>query len=259
MKKSDIIAINGTELSFSNMGLFDCETAWQHPTVTIDSYEFVLVLCGNVFIREKGIDYSLKKGDLLLLDKEVEHGGFRRSNGHTSFYWLHFYCSDPSALHIPKLLSVDLPIAEKSMREIMHLQERSPLLAGLTLARFIAELNEPADAKNKIAFEIAEYIRINRHRPLSVEALAKRFGYVPDRLSRILKKEFGKNAKTMIDERRTEYLESLLINTDYTVAEIAEQAGFQSDNEFTKYFTYHEKITPTLFRNRFFRIHMNEK
>ena len=41
--------------------------------------------------------------------------------------------------------------------------------------------------------------------------------------------------------------------------EIALQCGFDDENKFVKFFKYHEGITPTQFRNRFFHVHMNSK
>ncbi len=252
-----MITINGVNLEYLYMGLFNSEKPWIHPTVTIDSYEIILVLCGTVKLREDKTEYSLKRGDMLLLDRNVEHGGTEVSVGNTDFYWLHFYCNDIKKLNLPKLISSDLIIAERVMKEIMHLQNVSKPLCELTLAKFLLETTEKREYKNKYAFEIAEYIRINRHLPLTVNDVSSHFGYNPDHLSRLLKKQFGTDAKTMIINRRLEYLESLLINTDYTVREIAETAGFETENSFIKFFKYHTNTTPTLFRHRFFNVNMN--
>lgn len=254
-----MLTLNEIRFEYSNGGLFDSEVPWIHPTVTVDSYELILVVSGKIFLREEAQKYVLNKGDLLLLDKGKEHGGTATSEGHTAFYWLHFYCDDAEKLNLPKRITPEFYRAERVMKEILHLQARSKLLCELTLAKFLTELTEPQENQNKFAYEVAEYIRINRSKPLGVQAVAARFGYTPDHLARLLKKEFGADTKTIIVRNRLEYLESLLINTDDSVKEIAEQAGFESENAFVKFFKYHEKTTPTLFRHRFFRLHMNVK
>ena len=85
-----MLTIDQTTLRFSNMGLFDSDVDWIHPTVTIDSFELIYVVAGEIFLREDDTNYHLKKGELLLLDAGKEHGGTQLSHGRTSFYWLHF-------------------------------------------------------------------------------------------------------------------------------------------------------------------------
>lgn len=252
-----MITLNGIPFEYANGGLFDSESPWIHPTVTVDTYELILVVSGKVSLREGDREYVLSKGDLLLLEKGAEHGGTAVSDGHTAFYWLHFYADNVEALGFPKQAKPEFYHAERVMKEILHLQTRSKLLCELTLAKFLTELTEPQERKNKFAYEVAEYIRVHARRALTVQSVAERFGYTPDHLARLLKKEFGADTKTLIVRKRLEYLESLLINTDYSVKEIAEQAGFESENAFVKFFKYHEKTTPTLYRHRFFHLHMN--
>lgn len=254
-----MITINDVTLEYSNMGLFDSETPWLHPTVTVSTYELILVTAGEVHIREGNETYHLKKGDLLRLDKNVEHGGSQLSTGYTAFYWLHFSCNDIEKSGTPKLVATDLPLVERTMKEIMHLQNRSKTLAELTLAKFLLSFSDLPEQKNKFAYEIAEFIRIHRDKPLSVQTVAQRFGYTPDHLARLLKKEFGKDTQSLILQRRLEYLESLLVNTDYSIKEIAETTGFDNANCFVKFFKYHTNTTPTAFRHRYFRTHMNKE
>lgn len=141
----------------------------------------------------------------------------------------------------------------------MHLQETNHTLAELALAKFLLELNTQEQFGSRRAYEIMEFIRINAHRALTVTDVANRFGYSPDHLSKILKREFGYDTKTAIVKKRLDHIESLLINTDYSIKEIAEQTNFDDENKFVKFFKYHEELTPTQFRNRYFHVHMNSK
>ena len=64
-----MISIDGKiNVAFSNMGLFDTEADWIHPTVTINTYELIFVTEGEVKIREKEKNFRFKKGDMLLLE-----------------------------------------------------------------------------------------------------------------------------------------------------------------------------------------------
>lgn len=253
-----MLRIDQTTLNFSNMGLFDSDSEWIHPTVTIDSFELILVVAGEVFLREEETHYHLKKGDLLLLDAGKEHGGSKISVGHTSFYWLHFYTSDVHSIAPFKKLS-PVPNAVNVFQKLMHLQESNPKLAELILAQFLLECEPPNEYGNKTAHEISEFIRIHANSPLTVTEIAHRFGYSADHLSRLLRREFGYDTKTAIIKKRMEHIESLLINTNHSIKEVAEQCGFDDENKFVKFFKYHKNLTPSNFRNQYFHIHMNTK
>ena len=253
-----IILDNKKNLDFVKIGLFDTVAEWIHPTVKVNTYELIYVVAGNVHLFEGDTRYSLTKGEAILLEPGKVHGGFQSSTGRTSFYWLHFYTDDISAWDPVKHQALPAT-AERSLREIMHHASGRRELAELAVARFLLELKETGERGDKLAFEVREYIRIHAAEPLRVGGLARKFGYSGDHLSRIYRREFGHDLKEGITRGRMLYIESLLVNTDYTVKEIAEQCGFADENLFTKFFKYHAQVTPSDYRNRFFRINMNVK
>ena len=255
-----MLSINGNSLRFVNMGLFDTQSEWIHPTITIDTYELIYVTEGIVHLREGQEQYSLKKGEMILLTPGIEHGGIKESASHTAFYWLHFSTDDISMFPIPKLSSPNATKAERAFKDIMQSSLRSDThIAELILARFLLECGATVERKSKAAHEISEYVRINSSKALTVADVASRFGYAPDHVSRLLKNEFGRSAKVYITEKRLAYIESRLLNTNDTVKEVALHCGFEDENDFVKFFKYHEGVTPTQFRNEFFRIHMNAR
>ena len=255
-----MITLNeNTKLQFSNMGLFDFHGEWIHPTVTIDSFEIIYVMAGEIFIREDDKHYLLKPGETLLLSPHHEHGGTKVSFGHTAFYWLHFYCDQIDFFSVPKQFLPDKTLTERKMKEILHLQKENPTLAELFLAEFLLTAFTVPEFHNKLAYETSEYIRINSNRNITVTELARYFGYNGDYLSRIYKSEFGTDLKTGITNQRISYIKSVLLNTDCPINEIADACGFQDDNSFVKFFKYHEGITPTKYRKKFFHTHMNNK
>lgn len=100
-----MLMIDQTNLFFSNMGLFESDADWIHPTVTIDTYELIYVVAGEIHLREKETRYHLKEGDLILLEPGSEHGGTAFSHGFTSFYWLHFQTNNINTFPFPKNFS----------------------------------------------------------------------------------------------------------------------------------------------------------
>ena len=252
-----MLNINGLELRYSNMGLFDSDWDWIHPTVTVGTHEVIYVIEGKIHIREGETVYHLSKGDMLLLEPGIEHGGTQVSHGRTSFYWLHYSCSDPVALAFPKRCTPDAVTTLRTLGELMHLQQAAPAVAELTLARFLLEAGREAEYGDKRAYEIAAFIRANSRRALTVADVAEHFGYSADHLSRVMKREFGYDAKTAIVKSRLEYIESCLLNSAYSIKEIAARCGFEDENAFVKFYKYHTQKTPTMFRNQFFYVHIN--
>ncbi len=252
-----MIVLNDCQLEFSAIGLFDTDNEWIHPKIAVKTYELIFVVNGEVHITENKTEYHLKKGDMLLLDKNTKHYGNKKSLGHTSFYWLHFYCNNVKKFFNKKVYNLDTISTERTMKELSHMFASKKELAELNFAKFILELEILSDYKNPCAYEIAEFIRINRNKPITVNDLSKRFGYNPDHLSKMLKKEFGLDAKTLIIKKRLEFVQSLLINTDYSLKEISESAGFENQNYFIKFFRYHTGTTPSAYRKKYFLLHMN--
>ena len=254
-----MIALNETKkLDFVTVGLFDTDREWIHPTVTVQTYELIYVTAGTVKIFEGDVQYSLERGESILLSPGILHGGFEESHGRTSFYWLHFHTDDIAAWGIPKRHRPP-SVAERDLREIMHLSGINRELAELMLARVLLELRGIGECKSKVAYEVREYIRVHAAEELRVESIARQFGYSGDHLSRIYRQEFGHDLKEGITRGRLRAVESLLVNTDHSVREIAHACGFADENLFSKFFKYHTHLTPTAFRKRFFHIHMNNE
>ncbi len=258
MKKSDILNINGTNFEFFNMSLFASDGEWIHPTVTVPTYELIYVVSGTIHLREEDRNYSLQRGEMLLLNSNCEHGGSATSTGQTSFYWLHFQTDHIARFSLPKQFTPPED-TRRRLAELMHLQDTDHTLAELTLAKLLLELSAPRETGSRRAHEITEFIRIHSHRSLTVGEVARRFGYSADHLSRLLKQEFGYDTKTVIVKKRLDHVESMLVNTDLSIKEIAYHCGFDDENKFVKFFRYYEGTTPTQFRKRYFRVHMNAK
>jgi YesN/AraC family two-component response regulator len=62
--------------------------SWRHFTRTIDEYLLYIVKSGELYIKEGDVEYCLRKGDLLLLEPNIEHSGFKEATCH--YYYFHF-------------------------------------------------------------------------------------------------------------------------------------------------------------------------
>jgi AraC-like DNA-binding protein len=83
-------------------------------------------------------------------------------------------------------------------------------------------------------------------RPL--ETVAAQFGYSKYHISRIFKKTYGQSIHEYIDELKIARAINLLLNTDRSVNQIAEELGYPSADSFIKFFKYHRSCSPGAFR-----------
>lgn len=97
---------------------------------------------------------------------------------------------------------------------------------------------------------ITSYIKDNYMTDLSLENLAKIFGYSPTYLSRMFQKYANINYKTYLQSVRVEHGFQELTTTDHTVSEVAMNNGFPNSKAFSK--AYQEKygLLPSEYRKQ---------
>ena len=261
VRKTDMIHLkNGKYFAYEMIGEFRSSEEWIHPTRSIDSCELILVREGTVYIEEAEIKYTLKAGDIILLDANTIHGGWCKSGGKTSFYWFHFYTN------------LSFPFKVASSGDVYDIHHYIKKLLDATNGGYCSE--NTADALGFLIFDelfkaqnqlnspvqrIKEYIRINRKKDISVLEIAEEFGYNPEYMGRLFKKQTNIGLKEYIASVRLSGAKELLVTTTYSVKEISKQLGWENENLFIKFFVYHEKITPTAYRNRYLHTHLNNK
>ena len=85
---------------------------------------------------------------------------------------------------------------------------------------------------------------------------AKEIGMSRAQLYRKLKASTGKSVKEFVREIRLEKAESMLLETDYNISEVAFRVGFSSPAYFTKSFHDYYGICPSKYARRYKRTNM---
>jgi YesN/AraC family two-component response regulator len=125
------------------------------------------------------------------------------------------------------------------------------------LAMEITEESVQASFKNSTNHnmeKILEWVRINYNRHLSLFGIAKQFKYNPDYLSTAFRKYTGVSLMKYIVMARIEAAKKELLNTQFSIKEIAFRSGFNDEKNFIKRFKQLEGITATNYRNAFSKI-----
>ena len=101
--------------------------------------------------------------------------------------------------------------------------------------------------------KIIEWIRVNYNQNLSSNKIAGLFNYNPDYLSTCFRKHCGIPLMKHVSMVRIEKAKELLLNSNKSIKEIAYDIGFYNEKVFLKRFKQFANITPTKYRNAFFR------
>ena len=257
-------------LKFKSAGHFSTGEKWAHPSTTVASWEMIYMIEGEAHIYVGDTRISVGKGDALLMPPGIEHGGFKESYGATSFFWVHVNCDKESGEALRSLPTV-MPSADFTQiptltRQLIHRarhnvysSEIKDLAATLLFSEYEVFARKNAGSGDSLVNRISEWVRINSEKPLRVSDLALEFGYNEDYLSRIFKKRTGISIKLFINDMRMNLLRNQLLSTDLPLKRIAADFGFEDCKSFLKFFTYHEGITPTEFRESCYMTYRNNR
>lgn len=102
--------------------------------------------------------------------------------------------------------------------------------------------------------ELISYLNNPNYLSLKISELAKLVNYSREHLCRAFKKTVGQTLESYITESRINYSLSLLSDTDLSVAYIANELGYESQNSFTRNFRKQIGITPMAWRKNHLKL-----
>lgn len=255
---------NGKYFSYDMIGEFHSSGEWIHPKRRINSFEIIFVLNGTVYIAEEKQEYILQKNQLLVLEPYKEHYGYKKTSENISFYWFHFYTD--LGIPLKTYTGTDIYEIKLLLKKLLHVINSfaySPLAAdaaGLMIFEELKRLSSKENASNQaLAVQITEYIRNNIRKNITVSDIAKHFGYNTDYIGKYFKKNQGVVLKKYLSDQKIRLAEDLLFTTNMSIKQISKELGYPEENVFIKFFTYHEEITPSAFRNKYCNTHINNK
>ena len=255
---------NGKHFSYYMIGEFHSSGEWIHPKRSIKSFEVILVLEGTVYIAEEDQEYILQKNQLLLLEPFKEHYGYKTVSEPTAFYWFHFFTD----LEIPlkSYTGADIYEIKQLLKRLLHITNTPTYStaaadsAGYLIFEELIRLSAEENSSNQdLAVRITEYIRNQIKSGVSVSDIARHFGYNADYIGKYFKKIHGVRLKEYLAIQRIKLAKDLLLTTDMSVKQISGELGYNEENLFIKFFTYHEKISPAAFKSKYCNTYINNK
>lgn len=183
-----------------------------------------------------------------------------------------YFSKVAESLSIPTFFSVDnIDKIIIQFRQLLHITQSSyytKLAADYLATLIMIELTQQVigntfnvvdgtDINNKKFINILEWIRINLQKDLSVKEIAERFNFNEDYLTRLFKKHLGVSTLKYVNGMRVAKAKELLTQSEESIKEIAYSCGFKDDKYFMKLFKEYENLTPTEFRNAYYRTYIN--
>lgn len=115
---------------------------------------------------------------------------------------------------------------------------------------YLVSVTENTRLDKSIASKVIHYVDEHLHEPLTAQSVAAALNYNKDYISRAMHKTTGYTMKEYIIRRKLDTACTLLRTSAFSIEEIANQIGFNDSNLFTKFFIYHNHISPTEYRKR---------
>ncbi|AEI40853.1 AraC family transcriptional regulator [Paenibacillus mucilaginosus] len=283
-------------VEFLSCGLFVSDVPWTHANRIVDSFEIIIGVSKRLYIAQGGTRYEVKPGEVLLLPPGQIHEGYRECEEGISFYWFHFLPAGPYELLDESALSEELahlndpdfcrtfsqvcfplyytnPRIERVnilFQQLQHIASSNYYTrsaAHYLSTSLLIELSEQMISDyysssrmtqgDKSISEIIEWIRIHMRENISVTDVADKFAYNKNYLSRFFKKKTGYNLQEYIHLLKISKAKDLLTRSTRSIKVIAEGVGFQDEKYFMRLFKKYENMTPTEYREAYYRLHMN--
>lgn len=225
-----------------------------------------------VIITTKGIgkillktnkSFYVKKANLFL----INHNDINRyfcTNSIWSFYWFAFTIDNINEIKIPvnKLINIG-PLKyenDQVLSCLESLQSDNPITKKTAPIKFLNILYEwiqsnennmqPTKPYQKQIKAIAQYMRNNLDKRITIELLSKKAGLCERRFRQLFINIYGITPKKYFDRLRMDTAEGLLENTNLSINAISEKLGYSSQFHFTREFKKHYNISPINYRRK---------
>lgn len=267
---------------YITIGRTQYEPGLRHPNRrNIGIFDLLYVVHGTLYIGEDGKHWEVGQGQSLLLLPDRYHYSTAPCLSETVFYWIHFefkgayrVFSDAGyslpirhAWENPYKLKLPQYSAPRQFAKVEVLLEQMLEHADangtstywkeqqqfMELLQMLHEQEEEhGDATTRTVMKLAKrteaYLRQHYQQDLTNETLADALHFHPNYIVRCMKDIYQCTPMEYLLRYRLEQAKLLLIKTEWSVAEISGQVGFNYVPYFSSCFKRHTGIPPLAFR-----------
>lgn len=266
-----------------------------HPRRTLDTFVLLLGNQGTLHVEQNGVSHSIGPNQYALLFQGMLHFGSQPSQRNLSYYWCHFKVQNENyqlvdretvnrRIHLLKESDIDtggnyiIPETGKLLqseratvlfKSLLDARERKPhskYLANYALSLLAMEIStdfvdghgeKAVSSAYKRISAVMEWVRVNYAKNLGVDGVAKNFNYSSGYLSNTFMKHVGCSFVDYVNRTRISAAKRYLLDSGDPVKAVAMNCGFRDEKYFTKVFKKLEGVSPSQYRNAFYRTHMS--
>ncbi|MFB9326416.1 helix-turn-helix domain-containing protein [Paenibacillus aurantiacus] len=236
---------------------------WRTHAEVIGYNVLVLVLEGRVCYRIGAREHVGEPGDLLFIPRGTRRAGDNHVSGPHRKYTVLFNDEEDPMSFIPFLR--DRQWIRHKPRKLAYIQRRferlheewrldDPLsaFAGLGILRELISLiardlerPEVPPIKTRYAEAMQRYLRERYREPVATRDLARLIGRSPNYAIAVFREVTGQTPIAYMHQLRVAEACRLLLNSDMTIASIADYLGYYDPSYFFRVFKKHASMTPS--------------
>lgn len=258
---------NGHKLTVVGGNIADCAPDWEWKSDGgREVFNLWLISRGEGRLTSNMKDYNLSPGDCFLLKLwQPQHGRHNPKKPllvpYVLFEWRDagnrlLYMNDNS-FPCPRFQVTNISFLQTLVERCLDaFQQGKADEASMWLKSALLELDHSSTG-NYSGLEMEQYAKIDRicrritkdpGRRYSVEQLAAECHYTPDHFIRLFKKYKGKTPCEFMISQRLHEAETLLLFSEYSLAQIAGKLGYSDEFNFSMQFKKHLGQSPAHFR-----------
>lgn len=263
-------------ITYSACGQLVSKDGFVHHRRCFEYDVLILVTEGTLYITTGGNSYEVSPDHYVFLRAGEEHYGYKPTKGKLSYLWMHvkpeaafflekeyeeghsYLFPENGRIAASKRVTVLFrQLLDMAMEEQLYNKNMLDYGASLVLMELTQETMEQSIRKENrippVIFSVAEWIRTNYYKQISVLWLANEFGYQADYLSVLFKKHMGSTLVQYVNKVRMENAKRLLADYGLPIKETAYVCGFPDEKYFMKVFKKTEGLTPTQYKNAYYK------
>ena len=240
------------QYKFSSYRFFD--SGERHVDRVCNDDVLLIVFKGALRFSENGVAKVVRGGEFYIQEKGIYQSGDEISDS-PEYYYVHFmgdiYETDRGYLGING--GFDKRQIEDLVKKLETAKTSNAPQIELhnCFLSIISALSSGANRRNDDFFyKIYHYVNQNLKSELTLDELSREFGYCKNYVIKLFKSEFDLTPHEYVTLRRLDVAKNLLISSNLSTAEIAEECGFVTYVNFYKAFVKREGCTPSEFKNR---------
>ncbi|MBE6904194.1 MAG: AraC family transcriptional regulator [Ruminococcaceae bacterium] len=241
----------------SSIGEYICDDRYYTERDGLEEYLLIYTVdgCGELFYNEQKIKLTPKSLVLINCKKYQLYSTVKNSSWH--FRWIHFSAMD--SICFEEYINDDKiyicnseTVFNDIFNELKNIDEMTGAYEQIRISQMLQTIigdmiyyKNIAVSKSNDTLETAiNYINNNYKNEISIEKLADLCGISKYHFIRQFKKMYGTTPHKYIIIKRVDSAKRLLLNSNMSVGEIAEKAGFCDSKNFILHFKAVTNVTP---------------